>query len=164
MNDELKTRRVEKLLAVSRNAERAAKQAFDAARASADEIRIRLVELELAIIARHEAARRRLAGGGPDGLGGAYRDGVSALRRQIARLAARQKTADAQLEDRRAELLAAMTRRRAAEIVRGRILGRQAASAARRETRQMDEVHAAGGSAPACAWRQDAGSIERHGT
>jgi len=164
MSDERRARRVEKLLAISRSAERAAQQAFDLARARTDEVRARLVDLELAMIARHQAARQRIADGGPDGLGESYRQGVSRLRRQISRLAARQKTAEARLEGRRAELFEAMTRRRAAEIVRGKIQGRRAAVAARQETRQMDEAHAAGSYAPAGAWRQDVGSIERQGT
>jgi flagellar export protein FliJ len=164
MNDERKVRRVEKLLAISRSSERAAQQAFDVARARSDEVQAGLVELELAMIARHEAARQRLADGGLDGLAGSYRQGVSRLRRHISRLVARQKAADAQLDDRRAELLAAMTRRRAAQIVRERLRGRQDVCAARQETRQMDEIHAARGPAPVGAWRQDVGSVERQGT
>jgi flagellar export protein FliJ len=164
MNDERKVRRVEKLLAISRSSERGAQQAFDVARARSDEVQAALVELELAMIARHEAARQRLADGGPDGLGGSYRQGVSKLRRQISRLVARQKAADAQLDDRRAELLATMTRRRAAQIVRERLRDRQDACAARQETRQMDETHAARGPAPVSVWRQDVGSVERQGT
>ena len=164
MNDERKVRRVEKLLAISRSSERGAQQAFDVARARGDEVQAALVELELAMIARHEAARQRLADGGPDGLGGSYRQGVSKLRRQISRLVARQKAADAQLDDRRAELLAAMTRRRAAQIVRERLRDRQDACAARQETRQMDETHAARGPAPVSVWRQDVGSVERQET
>jgi flagellar biosynthesis chaperone FliJ len=89
---------------------------------------------------------------------------VSKLRRQISRLVARQKAADAQLDDRRAELLAAMTRRRAAQIVRERLRDRQDACAARQETRQMDETHAARGPAPVSVWRQDVGSVERQET
>ncbi len=164
MNDERKVRRVEKLLAINRSSERGARQAFDVARARGDEVQARLVELEFAMIARHEAARQRLAAGGPDGLAGSYRQGVSKLRRQIFRLVARQKAVDAQLEDRRAELLAAMTRRRAAQIVRERLRDRQDACAARQETRQMDEAHAARGPAPVSVWRQDVGSVERQGT
>jgi flagellar export protein FliJ len=164
MSDKLKMRRVEKLLAISRGAERAAQQAFDVARARADEVQARMVELELAMIALHEAARRRLAEGGPDGAGESYRQGVAKLRRSVSRTAARQKAADAELEARRTQLLAAMTRRRAAEIVRERLRARQAAVAARQETRQMDEAHAARGPAAASAWRQDAGSVQRQGT
>ena len=164
MNDERKVRRVEKLLAISRSSERGAQQAFDVARARGDEVQAALVELELAMIARHEAARQRLTAGGPDGLGGSYRQGVSKLRRHISRLVARQKAVDAQLDDRRAELLAAMTRRRAAQIVRERLRDRQDACAARQETRQMDETHAARGPAPVSVWRQDVGSVERQET
>jgi len=164
MNDERKVRRVEKLLAISRSAERATQQSFDVARARSDEVQAGLVELELAMIARHEAARQRIVDGGPDSLGGSYRQGVSKLRRHISRLVARQKAADAQLDDRRAELLAAMTRRRAAQIVRERLRDRQDACAARQDTRQMDETHVASRSAPVSVWRQDVGSVERQGT
>ena len=164
MSDERKAQRVEKLLAISRGAERAARQAFDLARARVDEAQAQLVELELAMIARHEGARQRLAGGGRDGLAGAYRDGVSKLRLQIARAVSRLKALEAELEVRRADLLAAMTRRKAAQIVRERIQARQAACAARLETRQMDEAHAASRLAPAGAWRQDVPGTERQGT
>ncbi len=164
MNDERKAQRVEKLLAMNRGAELAAQQAFDVARVRVDEVQAGLVELELAMIALHEAARQRLVDGGPDGLDGAYRDGVSKLRRQIARLMARQKTLDAELEGRRADLLVAMTRRRAAEIGRKKIQARQAACAARQETRQMDEMHAATRPTPMRQWRQDVASTEKQGT
>ncbi len=163
MSDDRKTRRIGKLLAISRGAERAAQQAFDVARARADEVQAGLVELELAMIAQHEAARQRLAEGGPDSLGESYRQGVTKRRRQIARLAARQKAVDAELEDRRTDLRAAMTRRRAAQIACEKLLARQAAVAARQETRQMDEIHAAREPVPAGQWRQDVGSVERQG-
>lgn len=164
MNDDRKMRRVEKLLALSLGVERAAQQAFDFARARSDEVQARLVELELAMIALHEAARQRLAEGGPDGPGESYRQGVTKLRRSISRAVARQKVVDAELEARRVDLLAAMTRRKAAQIVRERIEAREAAVAARLETRQMDEAHAASRLVQANPWRQDVGSIERQGT
>jgi len=164
MNDERKLKRVETLLAISRNAEQSAKQAFGLACGQADELGSRLAQLQREKIARHELARRRLIETGLAGLADSYRDGVSTLRRRIARLAARRKIVDAELEDRRADLLAAMARRKAAEIVRNRLRARQAARATRQEARRLDEAHAAVGAAPLSAWRQGAGGIERHRT
>ncbi len=164
MSDERKLKRVETLLAIGRNAEQAAQQAFDIARGQADELQSRLAQLESAMIAQHEAARQRLVEAGLANFAGSYRDGVSTLRRQIARLVAREKVVDAELEDRRADLFAAMTRRKAAEIVRDRLRARQVRRAAWLETRQLDEAHAAMHASPVSTWRQGAGSIEGHRT
>lgn len=164
MSDERKLKRVETLLAIGRNAERAAQEAFDFARGLADELGSRLAQLERTMIAQHEAARQRLVELGVANFAGSYRDGVSTLRRKIAHLVARQKIVDTELEDRRADLFAAMTRRKAAEIVRDKLRARQAELAARLETRQLDETHAATGTQPVNAWRQDAGSVEGHRT
>jgi len=164
MNDERNLKRVETLLVISRNAEQSAEQAFGLTRGQADELGTRLAQLQREKIAQHEAARQRLIETGLAGFADSYRDGVSMLRRQIARLAARRKIVDTELEDRRVDVLAAMTRRKAAEIVRNRLRARQAARAARQETRQLDEAHAAAGASPVSTWRQDAGGIRRHRT
>jgi len=160
MSDERKIQRVEKLLAVSQAQERAAQQAFDLAKAAADDVQAKIIECERAMIERHEQFRQHLAGGTLNDLAGGYRDGVSSLRRQIAHLTAVRKLADSHLEDRRADLLAAMTRRRAAEIARERLAARQAAAQGRRETRLLDETHAAVMAAGG-AWRGQAGRAER---
>jgi len=164
MSDERKPKRVETLLAIGRNAEQGAQQAFDLARGQGDELQSRLAELRCAMIAQHQAARKRLVEAGPANLADSYRDSISTLRRRIARMAARQKIVDAELDCRRADLLGAMTRRRAAEIIRDRLRARQATRQAHLETRQLDEIHAAMQSLPMSTWPQGAGGIERHRT
>ncbi len=162
MSDERKLRRVEILLAISRNAKQVAQQAFDDARGQADELKLRLAKLERAMIAQHQAARQRLVEAGQANFAGSYRDGVSTLRRQISLLVARQKIADTELEDKRADLVSAMTRYKAAKIVRDKLLACKAEHAARLETRQLDEAYAATASLPASAWSQGDCGLERH--
>ena len=163
MNDERKLRRVEILLAISHNAERAARQAFDDIRGQADELQLRRTQLEHAMTAQHQAARQRLVEAGQANFADSYRDGLSTLRRQISQLAARQKTVDTELEDKRAELVSAMARHKAATIVRDRLLASKLQHAARLETRQLDEAHAAMGS-PVSGWGDGDGGLERHRT
>jgi len=160
MSDERKLRRVEKLLAIGRSQEQAARQAFDRARAASEDIRARLAECEREIVVRHDQARERLLAGGQAELAQPYRDGVATLRRKIEKLAARRKAAAMRLENRRADLLAAMTRRRAAQIVRERLAARQASAEARKQTRQLDEAHAAAVAAGETR-RADPAGIER---
>jgi flagellar export protein FliJ len=156
MNNKRKLDRAGKLLAISQADERGVQQAFDIALAAADDIRAKLVEAELAMINRHELARQRLIGGGPAEPDQAYPDAVSKLRRQTTRLLTRQKQADAELEKKRDDLLAAMTRRRAAQLVCERLEADQSAGDARGETKQLDEVHAAA-LARRGSWRQGSG-------
>lgn len=163
MNDERKLRRVETLLAISHNAERAARQAFDGLRGQADELRLRLTQLEHTVIAQHQAARQRLVEAGQANFADSYRDGLSTLRRQISQLATRQKTVETELEDKRTALVSAMARHKAAKIVRDRLLTSKVQHAARLETRQLDEVHAATGS-PVSGWGEGDCGLERHRT
>lgn len=159
MSDERRWQRVEKLLAISENRERAARQAFDRARATAEENHARLVECERELIDRHEEARRRLLAGGPAESSRPYRDAVTALRQRITELMTERMVADSRLEKRRAELMEAMTRRRAVQIVRERLAARQATADARRQTRMLDDAHAAGR-----RWRRDMADSERQET
>jgi len=163
MNDERKLRRVETLLAISHNAERAARQAFDDIRGQADALQLRLTQLENAMSAQHQAARQRLVEAGQANFADSYRDEVSKLRRQVSRLATRQKIVEAKLEDKRADLVSAVARHKAAKIVRDRLLASKLQHAARLETRQLDEAHAAMGS-PVIGWDDSDCGLERHRT
>ncbi len=163
MSDERKLRRVETLLAISRNAKQAAQQAFDEVRGQADELELSLAKLERAMIVQHQAARQRLVEAGQANFAGSYREGISTLRRQISHLAARRKILDAEFENHRANLVSATTRHKAAKIVRDKLLASKAEHASRLETRQLDEAHAAMGS-PGSAWRQGDRGLERHRT
>jgi len=163
MSDERKLRRVETLMSISRNAEQAARQAFDDVRGQADELQLRLAQLERAKTAQHQAARERLVEAGQANFADSYRDGLSTLRRQISQMTTRQKTVETELEDKRADLVSAIARHKAAKIVRDRLLANKAQHAARQEMRQLDEAHASIG-LPVSGWPEGDCGLERHRT
>ena len=163
MNDERRIRRVQRLLEINQSRENAAKLEFDTAAATAEEVSTRIAQCEREVIARHERARERMLSGGLVALAQPYRDDAAAMRRKISHLVAKRKVAESVVEDRRVELIEAMTRRLAAEILQQRLADRQAVNEARQETRRMDESHAAVVAADR-ALRQDEEYLERQPT
>ncbi len=164
MTDERKLKRVETLLTIDLGAEQVARQALDFARGQADELLSRQEQLRRALSERHGLARRRLMETGRADFADSYREGISQLRRRMGHLASQRKAVDEQLDLRRAQLSAAMKRRKSVEILRDRLRSCRIRAEARVETRQLDEVHAATRAQSVGRWAQDSLDIERSGT
>ena len=134
--------RVEVLLAIRQREEDDARRVFDHVRGREDFHRRRIAELEGLLAAQTEEARRRLVAGEGGEAASTYRAAVAELRRAIGEQRALLRPLEPMVEKGRAEVMRAVSRRKAAAVLRDRLLGRRSALLARAETRQIDDAHA----------------------
>jgi len=136
-----KTDRPAMLLKVRQREEDVAREAFEAARSRVEAICHRTVEMDRKLLSQDRAARRRLLDGGK--AAGAYQFNAGEMRARIDQHVAELRQADELLQQRRAELAEAVRKRRAAEMLCGKIAGRLVARRRRDEDLQTDDGHAA---------------------
>ncbi|HUS91320.1 MAG TPA: hypothetical protein VM695_05685 [Phycisphaerae bacterium] len=133
--------RVDLLLTARQQEEQAARRAFQEVLAEAEAAAKRLVALDAQLASQSRAARTDLLGGRY--VGEAYRASAAELRREIGRGRGELRRIDKALDQRRQELSGAMRRRRAAELLRDRLVARRSAWRRQAEARLLDDQHAA---------------------
>ena len=137
-----RSNRLEMLVRLRQQRESRARWSFDQVRGRAEFLRRRIDELGALLRAQDASARKRLLEGGPGRPGRAYRHSAAELRDAIREQRVLLSQVHEMLPACREKLRGAVSRRKAAEALRERLLREQAARQQRTEAAQVDDSHA----------------------
>jgi len=138
-----KNHRADMLLRIRRREETAARRAFQQARRVADAAERRAGELQGLLAQQNDSARKGLLGGRAGRPAGHYPMSVTELLAALGQQRVELRRHDQILRERRAELSETITRCKAADILRRRIVARRSAQVARAEGQHEADRHAA---------------------